>query len=124
LLYLQNTGDPSDSGPLSRSYSTTFSPPTDPSGATITYGAGSFVGPTAFLLVKDGNQTPAWYLFNLTSLVGWDGKETLELSNFWPQQGSISHVALYGTPVPIPTAAWLLGTGLIGLVAIRRRTRK
>ena len=27
-------------------------------------------------------------------------------------------------PVPIPAAAWLLGSGLIGLVAIRRRFRK
>jgi hypothetical protein len=28
------------------------------------------------------------------------------------------------TPVPIPPAAWLLGTGLIGLVGVRRRMRK
>jgi hypothetical protein len=27
-------------------------------------------------------------------------------------------------PVPIPTAAWLLGTGLVGLVGIRRKFRK
>lgn len=27
-------------------------------------------------------------------------------------------------PVPIPAAAWLLGTGLIGLVGVRRRMRK
>ncbi len=27
-------------------------------------------------------------------------------------------------PVPIPAAAWLLGSGLIGLVAVRRRMRK
>jgi hypothetical protein len=27
-------------------------------------------------------------------------------------------------PVPIPAAAWLLGSGLIGLVAIRRKLRK
>jgi len=26
-----------------------------------------------------------------------------------------------GAPVPIPTAAWLLGSGLVGLVGIRRR---
>jgi hypothetical protein len=30
----------------------------------------------------------------------------------------------YQTPVPIPGAVWLLGTGLLGLVAIRRRHKK
>ena len=28
------------------------------------------------------------------------------------------------TPVPIPAAAWLLGSGLIGLIMIRRKFRK
>ena len=30
----------------------------------------------------------------------------------------------YATSVPIPAAAWLLGSGLIGLVAVRRRFKK
>jgi hypothetical protein len=29
-----------------------------------------------------------------------------------------------GNPVPIPTAAWLLGSGLMGLVGIRRRVNQ
>ena len=42
--------------------------------------------------------------------------------------GSLSHATLYGTqrvpdPVPIPAAAWLLGSGLLGLFALGRRRR-
>ena len=55
-LYKQNVGG-SESGALAGSYETTFfNTPTDPSGVLIEYVGGDVVGPTAFLLVKDGNQ--------------------------------------------------------------------
>ena len=120
-LYKMNVGGP-ESGALQGSYETTFSnSPSDPADADIVYMGGDFVGPVARLLVKDGNQSPAWYLYNLTVL-GWDGMATLELENFWPNQGAISHVSLYGTQsVPEPATAFLVGLGLIGIVAIGKK---
>ena len=38
-----------------------------------------------------------------------------------PEQG---HILVPGAVVPIPPAAWLLGSGLLGLVAFRRRFKK
>ncbi|MBW1821559.1 MAG: hypothetical protein JRI92_07305, partial [Deltaproteobacteria bacterium] len=84
-LYKQDEGG-GESGDLAGSYETEFFDiPTDPSGATITYTGGDIVGPPAFLLVKDGNHTPGWYLFGLNSM-GWDGMDTLTLEGFWPNQ--------------------------------------
>ena len=124
---------PAPEGTLASSYSTVFlNTPEDPQEATITYIGGLFVGPTAFLLVKDGNQEPAWYLFNLTTL-GWNGTETLLLTDFWPNQGAISHVSLFGTqqqPGPGPTVpdggttSVLLGVALLILASLRPRTRQ
>jgi len=36
---------------------------------------------------------------------------------------NVAFQLIYETPVPIPAAAWLLGSGLIALVVIRRRTK-
>lgn len=142
-LYKQDVGG-SESGSLAGSYATTFQPSdANPTGATITYTGGQIVAPPSYLLVKDGNQIPAWYLFYLagpphtgtnpaTVSAGWDGMEQLVLTGFWEgATGSISHVALYGTPrrppdfpAPEPGTMLLLGTGLLGLAGVSRRKKK
>jgi hypothetical protein len=124
-LYKQDVGSASDVGTLAGSYETTFANlPLDPAEATITYVGGPIVGPTAFLLVKDGSQIPAWYLYNLTAApLSWNGTETIYLTGFWPNDGAISHVTLYGggsVPDGGITIA-MLGMGFCVLEFVRRR---
>ena len=128
-VYKQDVGVVGDTGSLAGSYQTTFSnSATDPEDALIDYIGGSSVGPTAWLLVKDGNSNPAAYLFNLTTL-GWNGTDDLELTDFWAGagqlgRGAISHVTLYGPKVSVPdggATAALLGLGILGLVSFARK---
>jgi hypothetical protein len=39
-------------------------------------------------------------------------------------ENSASHIEIFGNAVPIPAAAWLMGTGLVGLVAVWRKMKK
>ncbi|TWT50039.1 hypothetical protein KOR42_37230 [Thalassoglobus neptunius] len=125
-LYTSNEdGDAtgSDTGPFAASYTTTYSNPVgDPGNALIEYVSGPKLTTANYLLVKDGNQDPAWYLF----AISWDGMMDISIENFWPGAGAISHVSLYqGDPfntVPEPTTFALWGVaGIAGLVARRRR---
>jgi hypothetical protein len=117
--YKQNAGG-SEEKPLAGSYQTTFNG--DLSGGSIAFTGGAYLAGQMFLFVKDGNHNPAWYLFDLDEL-GWNGQETLTLRNFWPEGGAISHVSLFGgfSTVPEPATLSLLGIGLFGLAALRRR---
>ena len=123
-LYKQDVGLMYDVGPYAESYNASFDPPDDPEDAIIAHVAGKPVigtmGSPLYLLVKDGNHDPIWYLFDVSD---WNRTENIVMTSFWPNGGAISHVSLYA-PVPIPPAAWLLGSGLIGLVAVRRRFKK
>jgi hypothetical protein len=116
-----------ESGSFASSYQTTFSnSSTDPEDALIDYISGSRItGSRIFLYVKDGNQSPAFYIFDIST---WNGTDNLELTDFWQGGGAISHVSILRTPgtnVPEGGATIaLLGLACTALGVGYRRTKK
>jgi hypothetical protein len=128
VLYTQNVGG-SEEGVTAykNAYTTTFSNSAgDPEDALIDYISGTAI--TGFgelyLYVKDGNQDPAFYIFNIS---GWNGTDDLKLENFWVGNGAISHVSILGGGTPttnVPdggATVALLGLALGGIGYVRRK---
>ena len=115
--------------PFADSYTTTFNVVDSDDGVSnaggeIAYDFGnpSISCPDCFLLVKDGDQTPAWFVFDLGD---WSGTTSIFMEDFWLGKGGISNVVIYGniSNVPEPGMVSLLAIGLIGMVVTRRRMK-
>jgi hypothetical protein len=123
LAYKDNV-EGGEEGPFKSSYSTTYyNTSSDPEDARIRYTGGSDItGNPLYLLVKDGNHTPVWYIFDISA---WNGTETIYLQDFWPGGGAISHVTIFsgeGTTVPdAGSTLALLGVALTGVGFLRRK---
>jgi hypothetical protein len=96
---------------------------THPQNALITYLDGlSIPAGATFLYVKDAEQVPAFYLYDLLAASsGWNGVDALNLSGFWAPTVSITSIKIFGTPSAMPevSSITLLGIGLAR--ALRRR---
>ena len=127
--YKSNAGG-GEEGSFAGNYETSYTAGNED--ATITYtgpepgvaGTDYFDCGECFLLVKDGNNDPNQYVFDLEAF-NWDGKMDIEMLGLWPEGGSISHVSIFygepgggnpgGEPVPEPGTMFLMGSGLAGL---------
>lgn len=124
LLYKDNVGGVEEGmASFMTSYETTYyNTALDPKDAILTYQGGDVMTDAKWLLVKDGNTAPSWYLFNISS---WDGIEDIYMNDFWPTQGAISHISIFGssttTSVPEASSIYLLAFGLLGLLGAARR---
>ncbi len=108
----------------------------NPATWTISQDKGGFgdFGKFEFKLAGKGHQRTSLLTFSITGIDG-DSIEDYAIGNMAdPKAYFAAHIAgyeidgesetsaMFGTVVPVPAAAWLFGSGLIGLVGVARRS--
>ncbi len=127
-LYKRNVGQ-DDEGTYKNSYDTTFSnTPSNPRDFFVEYLGGAFMNYSKlYLVVKDGNQTPAQYVFDLSPgmALAWDTIGTISGTGFWGNpQGAISHIEFYGAgAIPEPGTMTIWAVGCLAVLGSRLRRR-
>lgn len=76
--------------------------------------------------LKASDRYALWYFENVTFTGIANGEWEIEFKNKGGQHPDLSHIMVFGSDahgivVPVPAAAWLLGSGLLGLAGIARR---
>jgi hypothetical protein len=72
---------------------------------------------------KVGSTDPTWSSFKVPNILACTMANPCSWETDPVAGGGLSHSNLYGSVVPIPAAAWLLGSGLLGLFAVGRRRK-
>ena len=88
--------------------------------AAMLAGFGQFI--IAFTTGQPPAITPDFAAYKFFNITECTQANPCDWSTIPSQAGGLSHATLYGV-VPIPAAAWLLGSGLLGLFAVGRRRK-
>ena len=95
------------------------------SSGTWSFDPGKFA-PTEFLIVLKAANAPGFaaWIFDGTDANSTSGNWLVAWTNTNGVPHDLSHLSIYApTPIPVPAAVWLFGSGLLGLVGVARRKR-
>ena len=101
------------------------SPNTGVPSGTWSFDSSKFA-PTEFLIVLKAANTPGYaaWIFDGPEAASNDGNWLVAWTNQNGIMHDLSHLSIYApTPIPVPAAVWLFGSGLLGLVGVARRKR-